>query len=286
MLKKRVNLLISFVIGIFATFLAKAQIYGTQPRGIGNFGNVEIVGSYISGDLIVWGSIFLILFAVLNFAVGRTPLGKNKGGAVVIALGLTTLSVYGLMRSGFNLGNAMGTVGFTNVGAYLPMVLGGFFLIFTVFMIAKRGWRKGIADVFWITGLILMISSLTALVYERFVVFVAGAVLFVLGLILLKIFNDIEKGNSGGFKKFFWALLILAAIFLALWFLFEFWNWLLWLGAIIIGFLLLLWLISKMSNMSGKSIQGLFILLIIVAGLIGMFYALSQVPWILLVILG
>ncbi len=160
--------LLFLILGIFLISFASAQFLG------GFYGN------FLDSSIIVWGAIFVIFFAFINFLLGRTIFKQDNTTRLVIALAVSILAVYGLITSNFSMDVGGGYIGNWYIGEFLPTLLTLIFLAGIGFLIAKFGLCK----ILIIIGLGLIVVSFTGLVYEGGILVVIGIVLLLIGVVV------------------------------------------------------------------------------------------------------
>jgi hypothetical protein len=131
--------------------------------------------SSIDPNTMVLGLLFVIFFAIINFALYRSL--KSKGTAGIIAFCISLLSVYGINRTGFDVSGIVYNLGVSEQILYtiVPILI----LAGLIFMI----WKLKLSRTFILLGIALIIGSF--FVYEKTWVLITGIALLVIGLILL-----------------------------------------------------------------------------------------------------
>jgi len=137
--------------------------------------------SSINPDDMILMTLFIIIFAFINFSLGkifRDSYGNpNKATAGVVAFAVTSLIIYGFWRTGFNLSGLFYNVGISEDMLFfiIPIIL----IVAAIFIVSKIGW----AALFLIFGLLmLLITIFTDLIYEKGTALIIGFVLFLIGL--------------------------------------------------------------------------------------------------------
>ncbi len=174
-MKKRSISIIS-LITLFSINLISAQFYS----GYNRFSLPDLLRS-IDPQTMILGSLFLIFFILIFYPLSRVF--KNSYGqpnttiAGVLAFVISTLIIYGINRSGFDIEGLFYGLGLSSGILYiiLPIIL----LIGSLFLI----WK--LKQYFLLlAGLLLIILALfTDLFYEGFWIFVLGSIMFLIGLI-------------------------------------------------------------------------------------------------------
>ena len=126
--------------------------------------------------------IFLILTKVNLFRGRRSSFGHeepNTMAAGVVSFAISSLIVYYIYRSGYNIESFFYEMGFSvDVFSFLMLAV---FVLMTFFLI-KRFKSAGF---FMILGLLLMFISITTnIIYEKETTFVIGVILFIIGVFL------------------------------------------------------------------------------------------------------
>ncbi len=159
--------ILALIMGIFLIGLVSAQF-------LGGF------GGYFDSSLFVYGGIFVVFFALLNFILGRTVFRENQGTKVVISLVLSLFAVYGIATSNFDVNMGSFDTGSFFLGDYLPTILTILFLAGIVYFIVR--WGFGV--VLMVLGILSIITSFTNLVYEKNIFLYIGIIFLVIGLLL------------------------------------------------------------------------------------------------------
>lgn len=173
------NVFIFFILSLTLTNLVSAY-YGSYR----SFSLRSLLDS-IDPSTLLLVSVFIIAFAILNFALSRTFKdhygNPNRAVSGSVSLVISLLIMYGINTSNFNLENFFYDIGINQnlLSTLVPIILigGGVFII----------WRLGLRWFFFISGIgLILISTLTNWVYERGLVLVIGIVSTIIGLVLLK----------------------------------------------------------------------------------------------------
>lgn len=140
----------------------------------------------IDPNTMILGLLFVIFFALINFALYRTLKDKQTSGIVSFCVSL--LAVYGINRTNFNVAGLFSNIGLTENLIYtvVPIII----IAGLIFMI----WKLKLPWTFMLIGAILIIASLIpGLIYEKGIVMIVGIVLLMLGLYLWFRRNRINK---------------------------------------------------------------------------------------------
>lgn len=158
--------------------------------------------SSINPDDMILMTLFIIIFAFINFSLGKffkDSYGQpNKATAGVVAFAVTSLIIYGFWRTGFDLGGLFYNVGISEDTLFfiMPIVL----LVAAIFI----AWKVGFAALFLIFGLlIILITRFTDLIYEKGIALIIGFVLFLIGLWLWWRKRRGVSGYGGGSSGWF-----------------------------------------------------------------------------------
>lgn len=133
--------------------------------------------NYIDPSFIVYGLLFLIFFAVLHFVLGRTMFRQNSATRAVISLCLAGICIYGLVKTEFDTGGIY-SLGGTYLGDFFPTILTIALLIGFIILAVKFG----LGLIMMVAGIALIALSFTDLIYEKTILFIIGALLFLFGL--------------------------------------------------------------------------------------------------------
>jgi hypothetical protein len=153
--------------------------------------------SGIDSSTMLLGSVFIICFSLIYFALGRffkkadgTP---NTTIAAVIGLVISLFIIYGINQSDMDVQSLLFNVG---VSESLTQTVAPFILIFgAIFLI----WRLGVDYFFLIFGALFMIVAFfTNWVYEKGMVGIIGFFLLIIGLWLHRRRTRVTGGGGGG----------------------------------------------------------------------------------------
>jgi hypothetical protein len=170
--------LLGFPLLILLTQVISAQFFS----GYGGFSLAEFFNR-IDPQTIILVLLFLIFFALIFYALSRIfkdPYGQpNKGIAGTIAFCISAIIIYGLYRTGFDIGNIFYDWGFS-VGSLYP-ILSIVFLIVAGLLI----WKLKVGGFLMTFGLfILLLTIFTDIFYEKGLPSIIGIVSFVVGFLL------------------------------------------------------------------------------------------------------
>lgn len=151
----------------------------------------------IDANTMVLGLLFVIFFAIINFALNRSL--KDKGTAAIIAFCISLLATYGLNRTSLNFSGMFYKIGINDgiIYSVVPIII----LIGLIFMI----WKVKLGVTLMLTGMGLIILSFFA--YKKVLLLIIGIVTIVVGIFfwIRKRRRDKRKGilkvNLLGKKK-------------------------------------------------------------------------------------
>jgi len=182
--KQKIFISLLFTITFFSN-LVSASYYG----GFGYYSIFSFINTANPLELLAFGSIFLILFALIRLGLARSifkdPLteGASPTGNIVAAAIAFLIMYYGLYRSNFNLTL---TPFFYNIG--IPQEI--LYPLFAVIIIAGTiyfGKKMGMGGVLILGGLIIgIITYFTDWIYEKNTALVIAAFMILVGIGLLK----------------------------------------------------------------------------------------------------
>jgi len=183
--------LLGFPLLILLIQVISAQFYS----GYGGFSLGEFFDR-IDPQTIILVLLFLIFFALIFYALSRIfkdPYGQpNKGIAGTIAFCISAIIIYGLYRTGFDLGSVFYDWGFS-VGSLYPN-LSVLFLIVAGLLI----WKLKISGFLMTFGLfIILLTIFTDIFYEKGLVLIIGIVLLVVGFLLWRGRRRRFRGGGG-----------------------------------------------------------------------------------------
>jgi hypothetical protein len=186
--------LLGFSLLIFLTQVISAQFYSGYGRfSLGDFFD------RIDPSTMTLILLFLVFFALIFYALSRIfkdPYGQpNKGIAGTIAFSITSLIIYGLYRTGFDLGSVFYNWGFS-VGSLYP-ILGILFLIVTGLLI----WKLRFSGFLMVFGLFLILLTITDIFYAKGLVLLIGIISLVVGLLLWRRSRNVMRGIGRGARR-------------------------------------------------------------------------------------
>jgi len=157
--------------------VVSAQFFG----GYGRFSLGDFFNS-VDSSTIILTLLFLIFFALIFYALSKIfkgPYGQpNKGIAGVIAFAVSSLIIYGLYRTGFDISGLFYDLGFSS-GLLYP--------IFTILFLIVAGlliWKLKFSGFLMILGFfMILLTALTDIFYDKGLPFVIGIVLLVIGFL-------------------------------------------------------------------------------------------------------
>ena len=146
----------------------------------------------IDANTMVLGLLFVIFFALINFALVKTL--KNKGTSSIISFCISLLAVYGLNRTSISFSGLFYSIGLSDKILYsvVPIII--------ILGLALMIWKLKLSRTLMLVGLLLIILSFTPLIYTKSTILIIGIVLFVLGIIfwIMKKRRDKKKGTTPG----------------------------------------------------------------------------------------
>lgn len=174
---KERGLLLGFVLTLFLTNLVSAQYFGSFSLG-------NLLNS-IPESTMVLGVLFIISFALINFALSRV-FRDNKTISGIISLAISLLIIWGVNRTGFDFEGIFDGLGISGDALF---IIFPFILIIGIIIL---GAKFGFSIVLLSTGGLLILLALTPFIYEKLIVIIIGAVLLLFGWFLRK-----KKGTLG-----------------------------------------------------------------------------------------
>ncbi len=162
------KLLFSFTIGLFLISFVSAY-YGSY----GSFSLSDLLDSIDSSTMIL-GAVFIISFALVNFALVRV-FRDNKATAGIVAFVVSLLITYGINRTGFDFEGLFYNVGISEgfLYAVLPFVL----LAGVIYLGIRFSFGTTLIGV----GFLLIIISFTDFIYEKGIAIFIGVILILIG---------------------------------------------------------------------------------------------------------
>ncbi|MDP3966475.1 MAG: hypothetical protein Q8Q04_03010 [archaeon] len=152
----------------------------------GSFNNFSISGffSEFNISMFLTALLFVTIFTVIYFIVGKTPLGENTAVRWIVSLCVSSFSLWGIIQSGFSFENFLFQLGLTD--DLLPIFLWIVGIVICIILIIKFKFRRFLGILFLFAGLLLLVLSILDVVYQKGVGIMIGIGLFIIGLILMK----------------------------------------------------------------------------------------------------
>jgi len=152
----------------------------------------------IEPSTIILGALFLIFFAVLNFALGKFFKDKegqpNKPITSVVALAVSLLIIYSIYRTGFDYEGTVYSIGIpqATIWAILPwVIIAGVIFLF---------WKLKSNALLALGIILILLTTFGDFVYNKGGITTIGIILIVLWL-ALKVFEGWKEFNRYGKKK-------------------------------------------------------------------------------------
>lgn len=184
--------ILGILIGLFSINLVSAFSTGyTNFDFRGLFTNVD-------ASFIVYGTIFIVLFAFLSFILGRTLFRENTAIKTIIAFCISALSIYGMATSpAVNINSILYATPFFD-GLFHTLMPFLFTAAF-IFLGVKFGWGR----ILMIAGTIaIAIPLFTEWVYAKGALITIGIIVFLIGLKLHRIKKKKKKiGEMNWWEK-------------------------------------------------------------------------------------
>ncbi len=153
--------------------------------------------SSIDPNTMVLLFLFVIIFAMLMFLLGRTMFKENNSIKTVIAMAISLFAIYGINKMNWDVSNFFYSLGLSQDLIYIivPWLIIAF-VIFISFVKDKTTMKKKfrLSRPFLIIGALLTIISFTSLILQKGVVMIVGIVMLIIG-ILLSIFKKKDNVN-------------------------------------------------------------------------------------------
>ena len=131
---------------------------------------------FIDPSTMILGTIFIVSFALIHFALSRALRG-NTAISAIISLSLSLLLIYGVNRTGLDFEGFFFDLGFS--GELLYMIVPLLLLGTIIYLWVKKKLGMALAA---IGAFLIGIASFTDLVYEKGVTNTIGAILLFLGI--------------------------------------------------------------------------------------------------------
>ncbi|MEN7982265.1 MAG: hypothetical protein ABFQ65_02370 [Nanoarchaeota archaeon] len=179
---------LSLISGLFLISFVSAAYY---PASLQN-----ILDS-LDPSTVILGSIFIIFFILINFALSRAFKGQ-KGIAGILAFILSFLIIYGLNRSGFDYQNIYYDL-FYNIGlssgvasTFLPLIV----LAAAVFIV----WKFSLWVLLLMLGIFIIIYGF-AFAYESVATVIIGGIFIIASLVIKKKPSENSLNKKSFFSK-------------------------------------------------------------------------------------
>ncbi|MDD5012319.1 MAG: hypothetical protein PHQ66_01580 [Candidatus Nanoarchaeia archaeon] len=126
---------------------------------------------------IVLSGIFIIIFAAVFFALSKSMFKENTPVATIIAAVIAFLSVYGINKSGYDIGAVFFDAGISEstIMTIVPLLILGAI----IFLIIKLKTNS----LFVLGGLLIVLSLF---VYSKAILIIIAVILFIVGFILVR----------------------------------------------------------------------------------------------------
>ncbi len=183
------NLVITLVLGFMLISFASA--YGSYS----SFSFGDLLDSIDSSTMLL-GCLFMIFFAIINFALSRVFKDQygnpNKPIVAIISITVPLLMIYGINKTGFGVEDFIYDLGIS--GSLLSTLIPIIFLVGAIFLISRFGFKG-----FFLTfGALFVLLSFTDLIYAKGLLLIIGIVFVLIGLYLMR--RDKKKYSlDGGF---------------------------------------------------------------------------------------
>ncbi len=128
---------------------------------------------FIDAKTMVLGLLFIVLFAIINFALMKSI--KNKGLSAIISFAISLFAIYGINKTRFDPSEMLYNIGLTQDLLYTVVPI----LIILGLVLLSR--RFGFGKILLIVGVILSGLSFTELIYEKGVLLAIGIGLIIIG---------------------------------------------------------------------------------------------------------
>src|SRR3989304_5066187 len=171
---------------LFQVKLASAQFFDRYGYGYGSYGSISLADIFdrLDPSTVFYVLLFFILFTVLILALSRANLFRNARGqpnstaSGIVAFSISTMIVYYLYRTGYNIESFFYDLGFSvDSFSFLLVIV---FLVLAFLIIKKLGYSW----FFIALGLFIIGLSFTNLIYERTTAIVIGLVIVGIGFLL------------------------------------------------------------------------------------------------------
>ena len=183
----KVFLSLAFLL-LFQIKLASAQFFDRYGYGYGSYGSISLADIFdrLDPSTVFYVLLFFILFTVLILALSRANLFRNARGqpnstaSGIVAFSISTMIVYYLYRTGYNIESFFYDLGFSvDSFSFLLVIV---FLVLAFLIIKKLGFSW----FFIVLGLFIVFVSFTNLVYEKWTARLIGLAILGAGILIRK----------------------------------------------------------------------------------------------------
>ncbi|MBU0959494.1 MAG: hypothetical protein KKB31_06115 [Nanoarchaeota archaeon] len=172
-------------LGLMLTGFASASQYTSF--------SLENLLDSLDASLLILGCLFLIIFAVLTFSLGKFFKDKsgspNKPIVTTIAFAISAMAVYGIHKMGWNYEDFLYEIGLTTdlLNIILPILI----ILGLIYLSRSKNKYSGKKEfkfhrIFLILGATLSVIAFTDLIYEKGLLLTIGIVLLLIGLWLMR----------------------------------------------------------------------------------------------------
>jgi len=150
----------------------------------GSFNNFSFGGLFSSFNISMYltALLFITIFAIIHFALGRTPFAENSAVRGIISLTVSAFSIWGIMSSGFSFEDVIYKLGITQ--EILPTILWMIAVIIALIILIRKGLRNFFSILFGLLGAILITLSFIGVIYQEGAGIVIGLGFLFLALII------------------------------------------------------------------------------------------------------
>jgi cytochrome c oxidase assembly factor CtaG len=134
------------------------------------------------------GLLFVIFFAIINFALSKTI--KTRGTSSLISFCVALLAVYGINRTSLDINGLFSSIGLSDKLIYsvVPILI----IVGLCFMI----WKLRLPRTLILVGILLIVLSFIADIYSKGLVLAIGIILVVIGIPLWIRSKKIEREKA------------------------------------------------------------------------------------------
>ncbi len=158
----------------------------------------------INPNDMVLGLLFIIIFALINFVLGRTILKQNNATKNIISLAVSILAIYGINFMNLDMSRFFYNFGISDIILYnVVPILSLCLIIFLSIRKNKEGRKTFSVRLFLIIiGIILILASLFEIVYETVKILIIGIafIIFSILLFLIKLFKKKDDSKKDPIK--------------------------------------------------------------------------------------